>query len=263
MQRYPAGAAISTATVFDRAERLAYVTTLEGRVLAFQPGLLLGLGKPFTQPEAAWAHADQHMGAIHTVPDVLKGAAAGPQSLTASTADGLSPTTAQCRTQLVPVPPLPWHGVAEAPTQHEPHSTGLAEMRRAAAQGWGVDQDRLRSGGSADLGSHAAGHASCASHTGGSEAAQPGPSFSKGGRPGGMFLMWERPLATPVLSTPTVDETHGLLIVALLDGSVCAFGPRGEHPALQMDWLQQAGTSCKQAESWSQVCHATYHHDFM
>ncbi|KAK9853087.1 hypothetical protein WJX84_002143 [Apatococcus fuscideae] len=41
-------------------------------------------------------------------------------------------------------------------------------------------------------------------------------------------LMWEQPLATPVLSAPGVDETHGLLIVALLDGSICAFSHRGE-----------------------------------
>ena len=46
-----------------------------------------------------------------------------------------------------------------------------------------------------------------------------------------MGLMWDRALATPMLSTPGVEETHGLLIVALLDGSVCAVSHRGQLAA--------------------------------
>ena len=45
--------------------------------------------------------------------------------------------------------------------------------------------------------------------------------------PGKLEIIWQRPLPTPVLSTPGVDETHGLLIVVLLDGSACAFSHQG------------------------------------
>ena len=58
LDRYPVGAAISTAVVFDSARRLAYATTLEGRLLAFQNPTLSALEQPSMHPDDPIAPAD-------------------------------------------------------------------------------------------------------------------------------------------------------------------------------------------------------------
>lgn len=277
------GAAISTATVFSRTQRLAYVTTLEGRVLALQPPVLpFSPVQPGTQIASTPAHADPAR-VVQTVPDALREAAAGSQSFTASTDERQGPLTARTHTQDAPRAATAGLRFAEDTGQLESHSTGSAEMHGAGAPGMGVEQPCMRSDESADMDSHAAGCPSSASHAAGcvdhsvngvplfalgscpesSEARQLGESPSKGTKPAGMVLVWERPLATPVLSTPAVDETHGLLIVALLDGSVWAFNPRGEpllcaEASVVPGWAWLSGV-----ELWSQRSCAAHHHDGM
>ncbi|KAK9862387.1 hypothetical protein WJX84_006241 [Apatococcus fuscideae] len=43
-----------------------------------------------------------------------------------------------------------------------------------------------------------------------------------------LVLAWEKAMPTPVLSTPGVDETSGLVVVALLDGSIWALSHGGD-----------------------------------
>ncbi|KAK9818648.1 hypothetical protein WJX74_008470 [Apatococcus lobatus] len=189
LDRCSAGAAISTPTVFDAARRLAYVTTLEGRVLAFRPSTPSSPEQLAMQPDDPIAHADSPR-VVKAAPDASRGAAAGSQPTTASTEDAA------------------W-GQADTggyvPSGSAAHDMGAIMMRlvvadrapeHTAARPRSAQMYRLQEGSS---------RTTCR-----------------------LRLMWEQPLATPVLSAPGVDETHGLLIVALLDGSICAFSHRGE-----------------------------------